>query len=510
MTLVVTLLGYLTLPMSMSGTTVALPRIGADLGASGPALQWVITGYFLSAASFMLVAGSLGDLFGRRRVFTAGAALWSAGMLAGATAPNILVLDIARTLSGVGASGVMACGGALLAGTFQGAARTRAFATMGTIAGVGLALGPTLSGALVGALGWRMTFGVFVAAGLVLLAGTTLMAESRAEHRPRVDRPGIITFISGLALVMYGLTQGSKAGWTSPLVLAPVLVGTALLTLFVRHERRTDHPVLDLSLLRNRRFMGWCLAALGMSLGTSGLLVFLPTYLQGVNHASARDAGLTMLMLTAPVLVVPPLAGRLVNRGLPARHLIVVALLLMAAGNAWLTVLHPGIGPVQLLGPLLTAGAGNGLAAGMIDAQAMNLVEAERTGMAAGFLNTVKGGSNALLLTVVGAALTGLIQARVGGSAELAARVAAGELGSTHGAFLAAQFTGAWHTLLWAVAALLLTAALTVHRLLDPSRSTSTERPAPGTTAGTATRTTARPTAPSTTAPRHATATSHR
>ncbi|MGI5530785.1 MFS transporter [Streptomyces syringium] len=465
MTVLVVLLGFLTLSMSMSGTTVAIPRIGEDLHASGAALQWVVTGYFLTASSFMLVSGSLADLFGRRRIFTTGAAVYTAGALGSAVASDIALLDVARTLSGVGAAGVMAGGGALLASTFQGAARTRAFAAMGTVGGVGLAIGPTLSGWLVGGLGWRVTFGLFAGIGLVILAGSAFVAESRADHRPKVDRPGVATFISGLALLMFGITQGAQAGWGSWRVLGPVAAGLALLVAFVGVERRSDHPVLDLTLLRDRRFLGWCLAALTVPVGSAGVLVFLPTYLQGVNGVSARDAGLTMLMLTAPVLFLPALGGRLVNRGIPARHLAGLALLLLAGGNAWLTVLHPGIAPLALLGPLLCLGVGNGLVLGIIDAQAMSLVEPARVGMAAGFLNTVKGGGNALVLAVIGAVLTSLVQARTG-SAELAGRIAAGDLSGPGRELHAAQFTDAWHLVLWSAAALCALSALTVHTLL--------------------------------------------
>ncbi|MEV8411084.1 MFS transporter, partial [Streptomyces niveus] len=148
-TLTVVLLGYLTLPMAMSGITVALPRIGADLDASGAALNWVVVGYFLAASSFTLVAGSLGDLFGRRRLFAVGAAVYTAGTLASAFSHHILLLDAARVLSGVGSAGVMASGGALLAATFTGAARSRAFASVGTAVGIGLAAGPTFAGTMV-------------------------------------------------------------------------------------------------------------------------------------------------------------------------------------------------------------------------------------------------------------------------------------------------------------------------------------------------------------------------
>ncbi|UQI47624.1 MFS transporter [Streptomyces sp. HU2014] len=468
MTVLVVLLGFLTLPMSMSGTTVAIPRIGEDLHASGASLQWVVTGYFLTASSLMLVSGSLGDLFGRRRIFSIGAAVYTAGALGSAVVNDILLLDVARTLSGAGAAGVMAGGGAILASTFQGAARTRAFAAMGTMGGIGLAIGPTFSGWMVGGLGWRTTFGVFAAAGLVILLGTAFIGESRADHRPKVDRPGVASFIGGLALLMFGITQGAQAGWGSPRVLGPVAAGILLLVVFAAVERRSDHPVLDLTLVRDRRFMGWSLAALAVPVGSSGVLVFLPTYLQGVNGLSARDAGLSMLMLTAPVLVLPAAGGRLVNRGIPARFLVGLALLLLAGGNAWLTVLHPGISALALLGPLLAIGTGNGLVVGIIDAQAMSLVEPARVGMAAGFLNTVKGGANALVVAVVGAVLTSLIQARTG-SAELAGKIAAGDLSGPAEALHAAQFTDAWHIVLWSVAALCALGAVTVHLLLAPA-----------------------------------------
>ncbi|MGR7000276.1 MFS transporter [Yinghuangia aomiensis] len=290
--LAVVLFGFLVLPMSMSGTTVAVPRIGADLGASGPALQWIVTGYFLAASSFMLVTGSLGDLFGRRRLYRIGAFVYLAGSVAAAAAPNIVFLDAARIVTGFGAAGVVAGGGAILATTFTGSARTRAFAAMGTTSGIGLAAGPTTAGWLVEALDWRMTFALFGAAGLVLAAGTWALAESKAETRPTVDRAGIASFIGGLVLVMFAITQGSQAGWGSARVLLPAVGGVGVLAGFVVVERRAARPMLDFGLLKNRRFTGWLLAALTMGAGFGGMLANLPTFLQGVNDASTGEAGL--------------------------------------------------------------------------------------------------------------------------------------------------------------------------------------------------------------------------
>ncbi|MFD5099461.1 MFS transporter [Streptomyces albidochromogenes] len=467
-TLLIVLLGYLTLPMSMSGTTIALPEIGRDLDASGASLQWVVTGYFLTASAFMLVAGSLGDLFGRRKVYASGAALYTAGTFVASTAQSVLVLDAARTLSGVGAAGVMAGGGAILATAFEGPARTRVFATVGTVAGIGIAVGPTVSGALVGAFGWRTTFLVFGVAGLVIISATFLMAESRAAARPRVDRAGALTFAAALGMVMFALTQGGQAGWTGPRVLVPLLGGAALLALFVRVERRAAHPMLDLALLRDRRFMGWIVGATSVAVGSSGVMIFFPTYLQGANGLSAGDAGLVMLMMTAPVFVVPQIGARLVNRGVPPRHLIVTALLLSAAGNALLVlVLRPGVGAAALAAPLIVLGVAGGLALGMVDAQAMSMVAPESVGMASGLLNTIRAGSNSLMLAFFGAALIALVRTRVGDAA-LAADVTAGKLSGPRHADLAAQFTYAWQSALTLVALTTAVAAILIHRMLKP------------------------------------------
>ncbi|GAA2082977.1 MFS transporter [Kitasatospora saccharophila] len=479
LTLGVVLLGMLTLAMSMSGTTVALSDIGAELGASGPALQWVVTGYFLTASSFMLVFGALGDLFGRRRTYRAGAAVFAVGLGLSALAPGAWFLDAARALAGLGAAGVMSGGGALLASAFEGPARTRAFAAFGTTGGVGLALGPTLTGALVGSVGWRVAFGLFAAVGALVAGGAGLLAEPRPAGRARLDVPGAALFVAGLGLLMAGVTQGPANGWTSPPVLGAFGTGPVLLAAFALRQARAAHPVLDLTLVRDRRYLAWTVAGLASSAGFAGSLTYLPTYFQGVDGASAGRAGATMLWLTAPVLVVPLLSGRLLTRGVPARVVIAVALALVAAGNAWLTVLAPGAGSAVLAGPLLAVGTGTGLANGIVDGQAMNQVGPARAGMAAGFLNTVRSGGQAMVIAGLGAALLTLVTSRVG-SARVAAEVVSGQLTGGEPAFLAEQFTSAWHVVLWTVAALVGAALAAVTALLrtGPARRTAPSRPA--------------------------------
>ncbi|RMI38174.1 MFS transporter [Actinomadura harenae] len=456
--------------MSISGAAVALPGIGTALGTSGAPLQWVMNAYNLVFAAFLLVAGVTADLVGRRRVFVAGAALFAAGSLAAALAPGIVALDVARAVAGAGGAGVFASGGAILATTFEGAARTRAFAAMGSAAGLGLAAGPTLSGWLVGGLGWRATFALHAAILIAALCGAGFVAESRAPERPRMDGTGALMFVAALGALVLGAVQGPQWGWTGPAVLGLLVGGVVLLVLFVRLQARKAAPLLDLTLVRDRRFLALCLVPVVTTFGFVTLLTYLPTYLVGAGGMSAGRAGTVMLLLTGPVLVTPPVAGALATRGVSPRGLIGLSLLLFAAGDAWLTVIEPGSSPWVLAGPLLLVGLGAGLSFGINDGLAMSIVEPARAGMAAGFLNTMRLGSEAIVIAVFGAVLVSLVGTRVP-SHRLAADVAAGDLGGGDHVRLAAAFTHALHVSLWGLAAVSAVGAVAVYAALAQPRA---------------------------------------
>lgn len=469
-TLAIVVLGYLTLPMSMSGASVAVPRVAAELAAPGAPAQWVVTGYFLAASSFMLVAGSLGDVLGRRRVYRTGATLYAAGTLAAACSPTIEILLAARVLTGLGAAGVLAGGAAILANTFDGPARTRTFAAMGTAAGIGLAVGPTLSGWIVGTVGWRASFGIYALAGIVLVVGARSIRESRVARSRPIDWTGTATSIAGSALLMFALSQGADLGWSHPLSLATLIAGGILIVAFVLVERRTPWPMLDLSLLSNRPFTGWLLASVAVAFGFGGVLAYLPTYLQTAGGLAPAATGWVLLIPTLPMLIMPLAGGRLVNRGVPPAVLVTVALLLISAGNAWLTVLQPELDVRMLAGPLVAIGVGVGLAAGITDAQAMNQVGAGFVGMASGVLNTVRGGANALILALFGSALLSLLTNSLGSSG-LAGQAATGTWSENSAEAMAGHLTDAWRTVLVGIAVLLLATAPIVYRLV--------RRPAP-------------------------------
>ncbi|MEV5571331.1 MFS transporter [Spirillospora sp. NPDC052269] len=476
-TLAVVLAAFGTVPMSISGAAVALPGIGTALDASGASLQWVMNGYNLVFAAFLLVAGTTADLVGRRKVFAAGAALFAVGSVAAALAPGIVALDVARAVAGAGGAGVFASGGAILATTFDGAARTRAFAAMGSAAGLGLAAGPTLSGWLIGGLGWRATFGLHAVMLIVALSGVGFLAESRAPERPRMDVTGAVMFVAALAALVLGAVQGPQWGWVSPAVLGLLGGGVVLLVLFTRLQARKAAPLLDLTLVRDRRFLALCLVPLVTTFGFVTLLTYLPTYLVGAGGMSAGRAGTVMLLLTGPVLAAPPVAGALVTRGVSARALIGASLLMFAVGDGWLTVIEPGSSTWAIAGPLLLVGLGAGVLFGIGDGLAMSLVEPARAGMAAGFLNTMRLGSEAIVITVFGAVLVSLVGTRVP-SHHLAARIAAGDLGGGDHAGPAAAFTHALHLGLWGLAAVSAVGAVIVYAALAERRSPATA-PAP-------------------------------
>ncbi|PRY63311.1 MFS transporter [Knoellia remsis] len=472
LTLPVVLVGVGLVAMSISGTAIALPSIGRELAASGSALNWVVAGYNLAFAAMTLIAGAVADRAGRRRIFIIASVVFSGGFLATALAPSVIVVDIARVVSGIGGAGVMAAGGALLASSYEGGARNRAFAFMGTLAGVGIAVGPTVIGALMALTGWRGSFITFAVLGALIAGGAARLQETHAAHN-RTDWLGSLLFVVTLSAFMFALLEAPEVGWAHPMTLLAFAVGVVALVLFAIAQRRSASPLLAPELVSDRGFMGWCLATLTTSIGFLGALVFLPTYLQAVAGQTPAAAGLTMLLLTAPVVVTPTLAVTLVNRGISARLLIMSALVLVVAGNFSLVVLGPENTTALVAVPLLLIGVGMGASFGITDGQAMALAPARLVGTAAGFLNTLRGAAEALVIAVFSASLIGFLADRLGDSSH-AADVAAGNLDTTatsaHGAEVDA-FTSSWHlTQIGVGSVCLLMSVVVALLLLVPSR----------------------------------------
>ncbi|MGW4379530.1 MFS transporter [Kitasatospora sp. NPDC004531] len=493
--LVAVLLAVFVVPTSISGTGVALPYIGADLDAPLVPLQWVVNAFNVAFACCTLAWGSVADIIGRVRAFALGAAVFAVASLAAVFAGDVIVLDAARALAGIGGAAVFSCGAALLSTVFEGPARGRAFALFGTVAGLGVSFGPSLSGALIEHASWRWVFAVHaIVPALVLLAVPT-MARAVPETRGRggrVDVLGSALFVLAMLLLTTGIAQGSQWGWAGPGVLGLFAGTVVVLALFAAVEKRTEHPMLDLGIVADRRFLALCLVPVAGSFGFVTMLTYLPSYLTAAGGRSSAAAGAIMLMLTVPMLVFPMLAAKLVARGVSALGVIRLSLVLLAVGTVGLGLFTPDVDLALVALPMLLTGTGYALAAGLVDGQALALVAPERAGMAAGFLNTMRLGSEAVAVAVYGSLLATVIGGRTRDDlagypgaddpATVAGTVASGNIAgpagqvdeARRGAFtdlLVHAYDGAFHTVLWVLGGICLALLVLITALLRGRRA---------------------------------------
>ncbi|CAM2737146.1 MFS transporter [Streptomyces albus] len=489
LTILALCLAVFIVPYGLSSAPVALPAMGRDLDAGVVPLQWVVNAYNVTAASFMMAAGSIADRIGRKRVFGFGIVLYGVSALTGALATNVIMVDIARAVAGVAAAAMMTAGVSVMANMFHGAARTKAFAYVGVTIGAGLALGPTTSGMLVSAMGWQSIFWVQFAIAAVSVAGLRLVQESKDPDAKAVDWAGTATFTLALFCFTLGVIQGPTWGWGSSGVLGLFAGCLVLLAAFVAVERRQQHPMFDLSLFTEPRFMAVNLLATAVSFGFVGLMVLLPSYLVGANGLTDSQAGITMLLLTAPVLLFPLVAGRLVQAGVSMRPILSGSLVLVAAGLAWLTVVHPGVSLLELAGPLLLVGIGIGLIYGLMDGAAVSTVSPAKVGMASGMFNTIRLASEAVAVAGMVAALVSLVQGKLSDgigrfaqgsgldakqatdsvtSGNLDTVVAKTPAGGREALtdFLGQGYTQGFQVVLWATAAICLASAIVLHLIL--------------------------------------------
>ncbi|GLU48803.1 MFS transporter [Nocardiopsis ansamitocini] len=407
------LLSSLTVPLTITGAAVALPGVQSDLAADLAAAQWVVNGYNACFAGFLAFGGSLADLVGRRRMFAGGVALFCAGSLMCVLAGDIVLVNLARACAGVGAAAATATGASILAATFDGPARTRAFGALGIVLGVGLAFGPALSGLLVGVLDWRAVFAVpAVLSGAVLLL-CPFLPRLPGTGEKRVDWAGGALFTAALVLVIVVLVEAPVLGFTSPVVAGGLLTAVGLGAGFVAVQRRAADPMVDLALLANRTFLAFSLAAGALMALLVPLLVYLPSYLIAVVGLSPGRAGAWLLMLTVPSIVLP-VAGAAVARRSPAL-LVCGSVALSGAGAVLLVTVGPDSTPWGLAAPLLLIGAGAGLTTGVVDGLAVSSVRAEQAGTAAGLFNTARLTMETVVLAVVGTVLAVISGGRLAG-----------------------------------------------------------------------------------------------
>ncbi|MCW2988102.1 MAG: transporter [Solirubrobacterales bacterium] len=389
-TLVLVSIATFMLLLDVTVVNVALPDIQRELHASLSSLQWVVDAYSLTLAAFLLTAGSLGDRLGRRRVFTIGFGIFTFASFLCGIANDPTLLNLARGLQGVGGAGMFATSLALIGQEFHGKDRATAFGVWGATVGGAVAVGPLIGGVVTETLGWEWIFFLNVPIGI----GAMILTERKivnvfAKDPEPVDVPGLITFSLALFLLIFGLIRGNPEGWGSPLILACLVGAAVLLAAFIAIERRSRHPMLDLSLFRKPAFNGVSAVAFGLSAGMFAMFLYLTIYMQGVLDYSPLEAGLRFLPLTVLGFVVAPISGALSNR-IPIRVLLGAGLALVGVGLLLMHGVSADSGWTALLGGFLLAGVGIGITNPGIGQAAIAVVPVEKSGMGSGINTTFR------------------------------------------------------------------------------------------------------------------------
>jgi EmrB/QacA subfamily drug resistance transporter len=408
-TLLTVCLGMLMLLLDITIVNVALPSIAGDLDASFSDLQWTIDAYALSLAALMLVAGSLGDLLGHRRVFAAGLLVFSIASLLCGLAPDPLFLNLSRAVQGIGGAAMFATSLALIAQEFKGRERGTALGIWGATAGASIAIGPLIGGALTSGIDWRWVFFVNVPIGIATLA---ILLAKVAETRRRKVRPdwlGATTFSGALFALVFAIIRGNPDGWASTKVLTAFVAGGVLLALFVAAELVRAEPMLDLRLFRRPAFLGASLAAVAISASLFSVILYITLYLQNILGYSPFQAGLRFLPLTLLVLLVAPIAGRLSER-VPVRVLLGAGLGLVTASLALMTNVAPSSDWTALLAGFIVGGAGSGLTNPALASAAIGTIEEERAGVGSGVNNTARQVGIAAGIAALGAIFQSRVQ----------------------------------------------------------------------------------------------------
>lgn len=394
----------------------ALPRIGQELPAGVSGLQWVVEGYSLVYAALLLTGGTLGDRYGRKRIFLTGLALFTTGSAAAGLSESIGMLIAARALQGLGAALLTPGTLSILRHVFTDEKeRARAVGLWSAVSALGLAIGPVLGGPMVDAFGWASVFWINVPIGVAGLLLATRVLPEFATRVSRVDLTGQLLSMLGFGTLVYALIEGPGRGWSDPRVLTFAAVATVSLLAFGAVELRVTAPMLDLRFFRDPALSGAALTGFMISFGMLGASFFLPLLMQDVMGWTPSNAGLAGLPLTAMIVIAAPLSGALTARCGP-RLPVVTGLILCAVALGGLSLYGEHARYPQYLWVLLTMGLGMGMTFTPVSLTVMQRVPLAQAGMASATLNTLRELGGVIGIAVLGAILTSRMAATLTGS----------------------------------------------------------------------------------------------
>jgi len=421
---------------------VSLPSIARSTRGDFAAIEWVISSYTLTFGCLVLPAGALADRYGRKRILLVGLSIFTLSSFLCGVAPSIAALNGSRALEGVGAALLLSASLAVLSHGFSGADRSRAFAFWGMMVGIAIAIGPIAGGIVTQTFGWRWAFCINLPVGLVVIPLVLCtVVESTDPDTGHVDVSGFILFSGGVFTLIFALISGNTRGWLSPPVTLSFSCAAGLLIGFLVAEARQSRPMVDLHLFRRRTFLGVNIAALAFAATLLTMLAYLPIFFQGALDRDPLQAGLLMLPLGVPLIVVPRMVAVRLTKRLTGRALLTTGLLLISTGFIALAIAVPFFNYVTLIAGLLAAGVGAGMLNSEVVKVGMTVVPAERAGMASGVSGTVRFTGVVIGFAALGAVFATRVTAVLrpglnslglavsgGGYAALVRRVVAGDL----------------------------------------------------------------------------------
>lgn len=417
-------------PLATTVVVVALPEIQRATDASFSDLQWIVNAYVLTFAAFVLTGGSLADRFGRKRIFQIGIWLFVLGSIICGVAHLPVVLSIGRGVAGLGSAFMLSAGLALIVQDFHHAERIRAFAIWGVVICAGAVFGPLIGGLITDGLGWRWIFLLMVPIGLPLVWLTHWSAnESRDPLSKRLDWLGLSSFTAMFFVLMYALIEGNALGWTSGIIVGLFAAVIILTAVFIVGQLRQTRPMFDLSLFTDRTFTGASVVAIAIAAAFFTLIVYLPLYFQGVLGYAPTFAGLALLPLGVPLLLMAPISGRLAAI-IPPKFFLPLGLFIISTG-AFSIALVPQFGPASVYVGMFVAGIGAGLINGELSNVAISIVAPERSGMASGINNTMRQLGYGVGIAGLGALFSNIVFSRLADQGtSFAESVASGDIGA--------------------------------------------------------------------------------
>ena len=401
-----------SIPMFMASLdnlvmTNALPVIHRDLGASVEELQWFVNAYTLSFATFILLAVALGDRFGRRTVFAIGITIFTLASIAAgfSTTPGELIA--ARAVQGVGGAALLPLSLTLLAGSVAPRLRPLAIGIWGGVAGLGVALGPLIGGAVVQGWDWQAIFWINVPVGVISVPLVLFALPNSFGDKVRADVLGVVLVGLGVLGIVFGIVRGNDAGWHSAQVLTGLIGGGIALVAFLWWETRSKAPLIPLGLFRDRSFSVANIVGFGFSFGMFGSIFILIQFLQVVQGASPLEAAIQTTPWTMAPMIVAPLAGLIAPR-VGTRVLIAVGLIFQSVALFWLALTMSETTPyTTMLYPFILAGIGMGLVFSPSSTAVLATMREQDRAKASGVNSTVREIGIALGIAVLVAIFTG-------------------------------------------------------------------------------------------------------